>query len=227
MSRGYLLDIDRPAVFINNNAFAKEQNTCVVVRSAQNLIERYGFVGVCNVARLFGVKIKVKEVMSGGDMLLREEVDMSSHEVAAQLWAKFKELTDEQKKHARRLKREARGESTGESRKSGFGCSGPGRAKRPRDYRICFKEIGQELHPTRRSKLPKQATIILDYLRQQPLETFTEPMMEDFVNNLAEQGILVGRGGKPLAQKPWRIFEYYSPLFHQLGLVLRRYTDGI
>lgn len=211
MSRGYLFNCINNQVYLNNNRYAKHQNDCVIIRHKENLMERYGLVGLIGVAERLGISL---------------QDDWTSTELTEAVWAKFKEITNEQIRDERRAKREARGEVPGESRGRGNRTPGPRRVRWPRTYRVCFEAIGKELRPTGRPSVPQQAATIIDRLRQQPAELFTEDEMKAFVQKLADDGVLVGRrqadgSHAPLQQTPWRIFSYYEAMLHQRGLVVR------
>lgn len=209
--RGYLYDCTTNAVYLNNNKYASHNNHCVVIRNKDNLKERYGINGLIDIADKF--KIELQD-------------SWTSEDLANVLWSKFKELTDAQIRDERRAKRAARNEDTRESRGRGNPSSAPRRRRWPRTYRISFERISEELRPTKQSRLPRQAQTILDQLRSQSSESFTEDEMKQFVEDLAKRGVLVGRtradgSVDSIKQSAWRIFSYYEATFHHAGFVKR------
>jgi hypothetical protein len=206
-TRGYLFNSDTSRVYLNNNKYASQKLEAVVIRTKENLMERYGLLGLVDVANKLDVMV---------------QDDCTSAELTEAVWRRFKEITSAQIRDERRAKRASNNEDTGESRGRGNHTSKPRRVRWPRTYKVCFEAIGKELRPTGGSRLPQQARTILDHLRQQSVELFTEQEMMDFVQKLADDGHLTSHRGKPLKQSPQRIFAYYENTFHQYGLVVRR-----
>lgn len=213
MSRGYLFDCATNTVYLNNNAYAKFKNSSdfVVVRTKENLVERYGLMGLVDVATKLGITV---------------DDSWTSKELCESVWNKFKEITDGNIRDERRAKRAASAKDSGPSRGRGNHTTGPRRTRQPRDYKICFQAISEELRPTAQSRLPLQARTILDRLRSQSLEVLTEEQMMQAVQQMADDGHLVGRKradgtNDPLGQSPWRIFSYYESVFHNRNFVVR------
>lgn len=207
MSRGYLFDCLTNGVWLNTNRYAKHQNDSVVVRDKKNLIERYGLLGLVSVAEKLGVTV---------------EDSWTSDEVSDAVWLKFKEITSEQIRDERRAKREAYYKIPREGGADSDRTSRARRQRWPRTYRVCFEAISEELRPTRQSRLTLQAATIVDRLRSQPVELLTEVEMRAFVEKLAEDKVLTGKGGTPLKQPAWKVFSYYENLLDRMGLVERQ-----
>lgn len=204
--RGYLFDSDTNEVYLNSNRYASHSNHCVIIKSKQNLIERYSLMGLVSVAERLQVLV---------------QDDWTSAELTDAVWNKMKELTDEQIRDERRAKRTASRKVSVENRGPGNYSAKPRRVRWPRTYRVCRETIGKELYPGGRLAIAQQAISILEGIRQQPVDVFTEQEMKDFVNGLAKAGLLTGRNGSELKADPWQVWTYYEPMFNSCGFITR------
>jgi len=207
MSRGYLYDCETQEVYLNNNAYSKHQYHCVIIRDKDSLRGKYGIIGLLEVLK--GLCEKYHKSLVIEDTWTAK--DLSTH-----IFKLFGEITNEQIKDDRRAKRKARAEAIRKSGADSPDSTKPPRFRKPRTYIVCFEAISQELSPTKRSKLPRQARAILEQVRSQPNAALTELDMQALVQMAKDRGLL------NTIQDPWHLFKYYESKFHAKGLILKK-----
>jgi hypothetical protein len=210
--RGVLYNVETNELYLNSRANADKANECVIVGSRKNLIERYGLAGMITIANKFNLEL---------------QDHWTAQDLAEVIWNKWKEIALNDLIEERRLKRIKDKEARAAARRDrNTGDQLPvrrGRTRQPRNYRVHREAISNELRPLSGSKLPKQAKAMLDGVRSQPNDLLTEDELRELIFNLAHTGRLTGHNGKPLAQSPWRIWQYYEDKLHRLGLVTREF----